>query len=496
MASAEEYAQWIVKNSDKKGTPEFDTVAKAYQSKKQETEPAVKKVGRAFMDWTTEMAQGVGSTIANVAQPEKQLEQIKEFGGKVADIAKQPFTKTAEQALSGIAKTGTEIAKDPYYKGTKAALNVASVVAPIGAERMGLFLAPAERQAMLLEKSLPDVVKRHKLVTESVGLPKSEDVGVGPAGQDIESRTRAVSEQTLKSLLDKRKAEAGELWDRYRARGLQLENQRQFFTAMPEGQSVIKSLKEIETGVKGGKTVYSDSTRKMATDLREALSGVDKNNPLRNPVDINLIDEQLQMLRQRQYDAGPTGVSRIERENVGKLADKLETALEKWVGKENYPREHYRQASVDINKWGSKLGQALTGRQDLDYLGAAASPEEHQGPILRKVFSDRTTVAETRSLLGDEQFKPLAEQYVSNSMRRRSADQARVWFEKNDPWLKDFPDINKKALDYLQQIAEREGNAEVLKYWSGLAKKYGKYATYGAATYEGAKVAGYNGGFR
>lgn len=31
MASAEQYAQWIVDNADKRGTPEFDTVSKAYQ---------------------------------------------------------------------------------------------------------------------------------------------------------------------------------------------------------------------------------------------------------------------------------------------------------------------------------------------------------------------------------------------------------------------------------------------------------------------------------
>jgi hypothetical protein len=34
MATADEYAAWIVKNADKKGTPEFDTVAKAYQEAK------------------------------------------------------------------------------------------------------------------------------------------------------------------------------------------------------------------------------------------------------------------------------------------------------------------------------------------------------------------------------------------------------------------------------------------------------------------------------
>ena len=40
MATADEYAAWIVKNANKRGTPEFDTVAQAYQLAKQETAPA------------------------------------------------------------------------------------------------------------------------------------------------------------------------------------------------------------------------------------------------------------------------------------------------------------------------------------------------------------------------------------------------------------------------------------------------------------------------
>lgn len=36
MATANEYAQWIVNNANKKGTPEFETVAKAYELAKQE----------------------------------------------------------------------------------------------------------------------------------------------------------------------------------------------------------------------------------------------------------------------------------------------------------------------------------------------------------------------------------------------------------------------------------------------------------------------------
>ena len=35
MASATDYANWIVNNEDKKGTPEFNTVVQAYQEAKQ-----------------------------------------------------------------------------------------------------------------------------------------------------------------------------------------------------------------------------------------------------------------------------------------------------------------------------------------------------------------------------------------------------------------------------------------------------------------------------
>ena len=37
MATAEQYADWIVKNKDKQGTPEFNTVAEAYKIARTET---------------------------------------------------------------------------------------------------------------------------------------------------------------------------------------------------------------------------------------------------------------------------------------------------------------------------------------------------------------------------------------------------------------------------------------------------------------------------
>lgn len=43
MASADQYANWIVKNSDKKGTPEFETVAAAYKEARGESESTATK---------------------------------------------------------------------------------------------------------------------------------------------------------------------------------------------------------------------------------------------------------------------------------------------------------------------------------------------------------------------------------------------------------------------------------------------------------------------
>jgi hypothetical protein len=49
MATAAEYAQWITENADKKGTPEFNTVANAYQAAKIKEGQASKKSG-SLMD--------------------------------------------------------------------------------------------------------------------------------------------------------------------------------------------------------------------------------------------------------------------------------------------------------------------------------------------------------------------------------------------------------------------------------------------------------------
>ena len=63
MATADDYASWIVQNADKKGTPEFETVAQAYQLAKQETKTVAAPV--TIMD---KVARGLRDPIDGGAQ--------------------------------------------------------------------------------------------------------------------------------------------------------------------------------------------------------------------------------------------------------------------------------------------------------------------------------------------------------------------------------------------------------------------------------------------
>lgn len=74
MATADEYAAWIVKNADKKGTPEFDTVAQAYKLAKIDPKPKTEPgMGAADVPWYENLAAGVGKSMYDAGRGIGQL---------------------------------------------------------------------------------------------------------------------------------------------------------------------------------------------------------------------------------------------------------------------------------------------------------------------------------------------------------------------------------------------------------------------------------------
>lgn len=78
MATAQEYADWIVKNADKRGTPEFETVAKAYSLAKTQTQTAKDDQRFAFdperdMSTGERFLAGVGKAFTDLGRGAGQL---------------------------------------------------------------------------------------------------------------------------------------------------------------------------------------------------------------------------------------------------------------------------------------------------------------------------------------------------------------------------------------------------------------------------------------
>lgn len=118
MATADEYAGWIVKNADKRGTPEFDTVAQAYQlAKSEETTVAFQKqqaplpqepgigqqligAGEAALTLGTAATGGTLGTLAGTLQGLSQQILSGQFGTPEAMRAVEKAAAEGAQALT------------------------------------------------------------------------------------------------------------------------------------------------------------------------------------------------------------------------------------------------------------------------------------------------------------------------------------------------------------------------------------------------------------
>ena len=75
MATADEYAAWIVKNADKRGTPEFDTVAKAYEMAKADPatpvddRPPLMRTMQNLVGGAVRGAGSIGATVPGTYEP-------------------------------------------------------------------------------------------------------------------------------------------------------------------------------------------------------------------------------------------------------------------------------------------------------------------------------------------------------------------------------------------------------------------------------------------
>lgn len=143
MATADEYAAWIVKNKDRKGTPEFDVVAKAYQEAKsaqgkyRQSEPEGMPGARQEPSFARQTGQFLGNLAAGAVRG----------AGSIGATLIRPFETAAEnearrRAMDEVfAEFGAEPSSMTYGAG-KLAAEIAGT-AGVG----GLIAAPVKLAA-------------------------------------------------------------------------------------------------------------------------------------------------------------------------------------------------------------------------------------------------------------------------------------------------------------------------------------------------------------
>jgi len=194
MATADEYAAWIVQNSAKRGTPEFNTVAQAYQLAKSEETIAVPAQQPQQASALQEIGRQVGLTGRGV------IEGVTGLAGIVID----PVTRLANIALPATAQIPTT------QQATTQVLNAAGFPQPRDAvERMvnqavqgvssGGAMAAAGRVAQMSAAPVTSEVGR-MLAAQPVAQ-MAGGAGAGAAGQAVREAGGTPGGEILASLV-------------------------------------------------------------------------------------------------------------------------------------------------------------------------------------------------------------------------------------------------------------------------------------------------------
>jgi hypothetical protein len=231
MATADQYAEWIVKNSAKRGTPEFDTVAQAYQEAKAEEnaiadqnvqrqptpqQPGVLEkiagVGEAALTLGTGAIGGtvgmVGGAVGGLAQqilsgqfgtPEavKAVEQAAAQGGQALTYvprgqAGQENVQAAGQALQGLP------AYIPIVGPAAGTIGQATRQAALPAQAAGQAIV--QRGAAAVKPAVQRIAQAPAAMRESIGM--------APAAQAATTGGRAAGGAAATPLELQRFAEA------------------------------------------------------------------------------------------------------------------------------------------------------------------------------------------------------------------------------------------------------------------------------------------------
>lgn len=330
MATSEEYAAWIVKNADKRGTEDFNAVVEAYEVTKKEEEQAALPIAAPVAETSTMQQLGRQAGLAGRAIVSGVLSPVTMVGDLLAGGAnlaqKSQVRYPSQMVQEGLTAIGLPAPETTPERMSQAGMQAMTSTAGLAK------LAPKSIFGQSLEAQIPaaaassmaavPVAEQVKEFTGSDAAATLAALGVGVlAGGAAAKTSQAILESggpkfTIQDIRDRSKAsyqsveDAGIVLSSNGSTALlnkiksDLNSARFLPENAPEVQNVLKKIQSIYSpgNVKFGDV---DQSRQLANDL---LANKDQNVRRLAKTMIASIDDYIAQLSPKDVVAGAGGV--------------------------------------------------------------------------------------------------------------------------------------------------------------------------------------------
>jgi len=257
--------------------------------------------------------------------------------------------------------------------------------------------------------------------------------------------------------------EAERLKGIYFGEGAAKEQKGQFWSQSQTGQEFLKYLKSVTNPANSG--AYTRSEIAAANDLIESLSGVKVGGKVVRS-EIGKIEKIIREVKELPSRATMTGADALKQQYMGKLAQKLEDSVYGYVDEAGDVvkgfaptgrvfREVYRDMMKPLNAYESPVGKVLT--QQLEGLKGLFTADATAIPATVFKSPQQIQILE-RMGVSKSSLEPFAAQYTSNQLSKlNKAEDVAKWLGSTEAsYLKEFPELAKKAEQYASTFAKNE----------------------------------------
>jgi cell division septum initiation protein DivIVA len=284
----------------------------------------------------------------------------------------------------------------------------------------------------------------------AVGTPQTPT----ETGRSIRDATTPIFENLKKVRSDnaeKFKGEAfGEALNKERA-GQRVSDTQAFKNAL---ESIANAIKNPETGLRNVSINEVESQLLKVKRALEPTKEVD-GAVVGQPVSFQGLENLRRFLRDRAYGLPAEGFDAIGQKQAGELANAVEAIQTQFSPKITKFLEQYKIDSEPLNRFKTKLGEAIVGKEEFDMARFATDPAE----LASKVFKSETSVKDLMQLLGGDarSAEQFARSFVASKLQDASGKDIQKFVTSNADWLNQFPQLRQQLEAAATTIGRSEG---------------------------------------